>query len=70
METRRVLEVLFLFNQDNKKQIFPPPPPNRRYASGLGVLGVQKNSGRNKDGFRGDLGLEEGGVNEDDDPDI
>lgn len=70
--TRPVLEALFLLfdnKNDKQKQSFPPPS-NHRYASGSGVLGVQKPGGGNKNRSSGEMGLEEGGTGEDDDPDI
>lgn len=67
-----MLEAVFpLFDNkyDKRKQSFPPPS-NHRYASGSGVLGVQKASGGNKNRSSGESGLEEAGSGEDDDPDI
>lgn len=72
--TRQVLEIVLFFHKDNRKDMFPPP--NRHYhdASGPGVLGVQKKGagrGRGKHSpASGELGLEDGSTNDDDDPDI
>lgn len=60
-------------NHDKKRKQngFPPPPFNHRYASGSGVSGTQKSGdGESKSRSSGELGLEEGGAVEDDDPDI
>lgn len=71
---RRVLEIVQFFHKDNRKDMFPPPNRHYHNALGLGVLGVQKKGagrGKGKHGSAsGELGLEEGGTNDDDDPDI
>lgn len=55
------------FPNDNKNT----PREHHYNASGPSVLGVPKNgAGRGKGGSPGELGLEEDGSNEDDDPDI
>lgn len=57
-----------LFPNKGNKNI---PHEHHYNASGPGVLGVQKNgAGRGQGGSSGELGLEESGSNEDDDPDI
>lgn len=71
-----MLEAVFFHgHKDDKKDSFPPPPPSHHHyhnaSSGQGVLGVQKKgAGRGRSGCSGELGLEEGGSDEDDDPDI
>lgn len=64
-------EALFS-HKDNKKNA--PSDTNDHYdASGPGVLGVQNNGagrGNGKGGSPGELGLDESGSGEDDDPDI
>lgn len=58
----------FTPNKNNNKDTFPPH--NYKHASGPGVLGVQKKGVGRADGSTGELGLEEGGSDENDDPDI
>lgn len=74
MVIRQVLEIALFFHKDNRKDSFPPPNRHRHNALGPGVLGVQKKgAGRGKGNHgsaSGELGLEEGGTNDDDDPDI
>jgi hypothetical protein len=53
----------------NKKDTFPPPYKHK-HASGPGVLGVQKRGMGRADGSAGELSLEEGGLDKNDDPDI
>lgn len=58
---------MFFPNEDNKNI----PHNHHHNASGPGVPGVQKNgAGHGKGGSSGELSLEEGGFDEDDDPDI
>lgn len=57
------------FTPTKNKDTFPPPH-NHKHASGPGVLGVQKKGVGRADGSTGELGLEEGGSDENDDPDI
>ena len=61
-----------VFFTPDKKETYPPPHNHRYNESGSGVLGVQKNGGnkRRAGDSPGELGLEEGGSSEDDDPDI
>lgn len=57
------------FTPNKNKDTFPPPH-NHKHASGSGVLGVQKKGAGRADGSAGEFGLEEGGSDENDDPDI
>lgn len=71
---RQMLEIVEVLHKDNRKDSFPPPNRHYHNASGPGVLGVQKRGasrGKWKRGSAsGELGLDEGGTNDDDDPDI
>lgn len=58
------------FTPNKKDKNAFPPPHNHKHASGPGVLGVQKKGKGQTDGSTGDLGLEEGSSDENDDPDI
>ena len=64
----RLLPEKFTPNKNNEDKF--PPPRNHTHASGPGVLGVQKKGMGRADGSTGELGLEEGGLDENDDPDI